>query len=246
MSDVAWLILLVVVALGAWLFWPRQPKIRRVSFEAPRAPTKLKSDMTPDEQEVERARRAFEQNDRDRDLARHEHEQATADARGRIERARKYMHDSGLDRIVPALWDQVQHWGSWAAMPDRWTAPSGVTNITGSSEREHPFTAWSWEGRAYRIELQRSPNYTSGYASFGTIHLAVDGEPVLALPCSENDDTYSRNWRTTGVDMLKVGPWMADVIRCAGHIRLSTEQEALRRVARMNQEQASRIDFGES
>lgn len=91
----------------------------RVTHEAPPRPIKSKREMTPDELEVERGRESFEQNDRDRDLARHEHTLENTTARERVELARKYAGDSGLDRAVPSLWPKVEHRETWAVMPDR-------------------------------------------------------------------------------------------------------------------------------
>lgn len=110
-----------------------------------------------------------------------------AAARERVERARKYAVDSGLDKAVPGLWQKVEHWGSWAGMPDRWQPPEGVADVGGGGDREDRFASWSWGGRHYRVGLKRRPNYTpDGDLEFGDIDLAI-----------------------------KVGPWMADLIRYA-------------------------------
>ncbi|MEH3099822.1 hypothetical protein [Sphingomonas adhaesiva] len=247
MSDDSLVILVVGIGIAAWLFWPRgKAKVPRVTPEAPRRPTKPKREMTPDELEVERARRAFEQNDRDRDVARHEHTQENAAARERVERARKYAIDSGLDKVVPALWQKVEHWGSWVGMPDRWQPPEGVTDIGGGGGRDDRFATWSWGGRHYRIGLRRRPNYMpDGDAEFGYIDVAVDGEAVLTLACTRSGYESWEEWRMAAVDMLKVGSWMADLVRCAGHIRLVADRQTWRTFAKTDQERASRIDLGD-
>lgn len=245
MSSESWLILIVGAGIAAWLFWPwGKPKVPRVTHEARPAPTKTKREMTPDELEVERARQAFEQNDRDR--ARHEHAQENAAARERVERARKYAVDSGLDRAVPGLWQKVEHWGTWAGMPDRWQPPDDVTGVGGGGDRNDSFASWSWGGRHYRIGLKRRRNYApDGDMEFGDIEVAVDDEPVLVLACTRSGYESWEEWRMAAVDMLKAGPWMADLVRCAGHIRLATDRQTWRTFAKTDQERASRIDLGD-
>jgi hypothetical protein len=202
--------------------------------------------MTLDELEVERARHAFEQNDRDRDLARHDHDQENAAARESVERAKKYAVNSGLSKAVPSLWQQVEHWGSWVVMPDRWQPPEGVTDVDGGGDREHRFASWSWGERQYRIGLKRRPNYgPDGAMEFGDIDVVVDGETVLVLACTRSGYESWEEWRMAAVDMLKVGPWMADLVRCAGYIRLVTDQSSWRAFAKTDQERARRMDLGD-
>lgn len=208
MSDDSWVVLIIGVGIAAWLFWPKgRPKVPRVTHEAPPRPIKPKREMSPEELEVERARQAFEQNDRDRDLARHEHAQENAAARERVERARKYAVDSGLDKAVPGLWQRVEHWGTWAGMPDRWQPPEGVSDIGGGGDCEDRFASFAWGSRHYRIGLRRRPNYTpDGDLKLGDLDVAVDGELVLTLACTRSGNESWQEWRMAAVDMLEVGP----------------------------------------
>lgn len=247
MSSDSWLVVIVGAAVAAWLFWPKgKPEVPRVTHEAPPRPTKTRREMTADELEVERARQAAEQNDRDRDQARHDHAQENAEARDRVERARQYAKDSGLDKAVPSLWQHVQHWGSWVTMPDRWQTPEAVTDVGGGGASDHRFTSFSWGDRHYRISLDQRGNHTPDRdMRFGDITLAVDGEQVLVLACTQLGCEHWEEWRMAAVDMIKVGPWMADFVRCAGHIRLTSDKKTWRTFAQTDQDRAQRINLGE-
>jgi hypothetical protein len=131
-------------------------------------------------------------------------------------------------------------------MPDRWQPPEGVTNVGGGGNRDDRFSCWSWDGRDFRVGLKRRPNYTpDGSYEFGDISVAVDGEERLTLACTRSGNDSWEEWRMAAVDMLKVGPWMSDLIRCAGHIRLASDRSSWRTFAKTDEERASRIDLGE-
>jgi hypothetical protein len=198
-----------------------------------------------EERHVAEAKRARAQIDEDDHAAWERHQDSLKDVREKLSRARKYMSETTLDRLIPEVWQTVEHWASWAAMPDRWTAPDGVQAITGDGDFKDRWVAWIWNDRRYRMHFAEKHNYLpEDYDRLSQIDLEVDEEPVCSVSCSQGPEAYD-NWRYTDVEALTVGPWMSEFIRMAGHLHAEKEASTRELFSEMDREKADRINLSE-
>jgi len=107
------------------------------------------------------------------------HEKEQKSVRDKIARARKIIEEAGLDHALPSLWDRVQYWGSWSQMPDRWTAPAGISDISGSKEDGTEHVRWSWQGNEFELIHRKKHNYTpDGDYDPAELGLSYNGQTV--------------------------------------------------------------------
>jgi hypothetical protein len=239
MSDGWWILL--GLAGAAWLFWPRQ-KTAPLKASTVSASAEPPSD---EERHVAEAKLTREQIDEDDHAAWERHQASLKDVREKLSRARKYMSETSLDSLIPEVWQTVEHWVSWAAMPDRWTAPEGIHGITGDGDFKDRWVAWMWNDRRYRMHFAEKHNYLpDDYDRLSQIDLEVDDEPVCSVSCSHGPETYE-NWRFTDVEALTVGPWMSEFIRMAGQLHAEKEAATRELFSEMDREKAGRINLGE-
>lgn len=198
---------------------------------------------TPEEGEVRRAKEAAIQAERADRAGLAEHHQAQEAVRKKLELANKYMNDSGISSALPRAWDTVRFWGSWAANADRWTAPEGFSDISGSTGPDQ-WAAWRYAGHSYRIGYETRRNYfPDDYDRLCRLTLESDGEVVTVIDCSQGPESDS--WRYTVVDALKVGPWMAEFVAMEAQLRRDRQFEAKELLAAIDRERASRINLNE-
>lgn len=165
--------------------------------------------------------------------------------RKKLEKARKYMEETGLDRSIPAVWEMVRYWPHWVKLPDRWTPPEGVTAIAGSGDRKDEHAEFEWKNRSYAMHFVEKHNYVpDDYDRLGEITLTIDGLSVCTIRCSHGIESYD-DWRFTGVEALKVGPWMTDFVALASHLRSEQEATSRKFFSDIERERADRIDLGE-
>lgn len=243
MSDALWIALGVAVAV--WLFWPRSnTKAVEQSARSPSEPDEQPT-SDPHELEVAKARHAREQIEEEEEASIQRHHESMEGVRQKLARARKYMCDTGLDRAIPEVWDMVHYWPSWVDRPDQWTPPEGVTEITGGGEMKESWAAWRWHDHHYKMSFAERNNYIpDDYDRLGEISLDVDGEAVCTMDCSQGMEDYG-GWRFTGVEALKVGPWMSEFVRMAGYLRAEQSASTRQTFSEMDRERASRIDLGD-
>lgn len=215
------------------------------------APSRAQSGSAPnetpsdEEQHVADAKRVREQIDEEEHTAWERHQDSLKDVREKLSRARKYMSDTGLDRLIPEVWQTVEHWASWGAMPDRWSAPDGVHGIAGEGGFKDRWVAWIWNDHRYRMHFVERHNYLpDDYDRLSQIDLEVDEESVCSVSCSQGPEAYEL-WRYADVEALKVGPWMSEFIRMAGHLHAQNEASTRELFSGMDREKAGRLNFGD-
>jgi hypothetical protein len=247
MSEGGWIWLAVIAGAIIWVLRSmRGARAPYVTREAPPPPVTSKRQMAPEELEVERARHAFEETDRARGEAQRQHHRDTEAVRTKLERAREYVRKSGLDQALPTVWEEIEHWGTWVNMPDEWSPPDGVTEIRGGEGSDESYVSWKWHGHVYRMQFRRRRSYTpDGDLEFAEIDLIVDGEPAITLDCTKDGYETWEQWRGSDVKQLRVGPWMSDIIRFAGHLKLTSERQTWQFFAEADEQRARRIDLGD-
>ncbi len=249
---------IVVGAVAFWFFVLRRKAPVAEPDNQPKSPPPLpdswferaieepETEKTPDELEIERAMQARMKIEEDARRIATINEEATREAKEKIARAEKIIQETGLDNDIGDLWDAVKHWPSWSSMPDRWTPPSGFTDISGGAtdNRDQSLTSWVWEGKAYTLTCTEQPNYTPDYDwNPRDIVLKVDGEEVAALSYNEVFNDYGSDYKYVLVEALTVGPWMTDIVRLTAQLRLDQSRRLNQMDADYEAQRASRINL---
>jgi hypothetical protein len=244
MSDGWWILL--GLAGAAWLFWPRRKQAPQTVTSNDTGRSALPSEPPNDEERhVQEARLADEQIRKDEQAAWDQHQRSLEDVRAKLSRARKCLSDSGVDRLVPEVWETVEHWASWVSMPDRWTPPEGVHGITGGGDDKDRWVAWIWSDRRYRLHFVEKQNYLPDDSDrLSQIDLEVDEEPVCSISCSQGPESYE-SWRYTDVEALTVGSWMPEFVRMAGQLRAEKEASSRKFFSDFDREKAARLNLGD-
>lgn len=241
----------VLVAGAVWFFWLRPKPSPSPSADSIADPDtdehdEVTEDEEPDRAVVRDARRLREALERRERADLDNHHRSMAGVREKLARARQYITDAGLDRDIPDVWDSIRHWSSWVRLPDgRWTAPEGVSGITGRGDYKDIWVAWLWGNHSYRLRFAEKANYLpDDYDRCSEITLEVDEEAVCTISCSKGPESYS-NWRFTGVDALVVGRWITEFVRFAAFLRADRDASTRATFADFDREKASRMKLDE-
>lgn len=162
---------------------------------------------------------------------------------GSLRQAEKFARDSGLDVAVPWAWEQMQFWPSWKEKPDQWTPPIALDELSGTSRDE---VRWTWQGQSFAMLFKKWPShgFTQDALDFGTITVEAGGEVVAAVTAKMDLSKEYDRWRFSGIDALKVGPWIAEFVRFYQEVRLADEARGYAREAEYVTAKAARIDLG--
>jgi hypothetical protein len=244
MTESLWIILALIIG-GVWLFWPRSKTSTSEPIVETTEPAPTRKEIDAANAEIEKARKTHEQMVRDdRDALKRHHESLESD-RQKLARAQEYLEETGLDRSIPDVWETVQYWPSWVNMPDRWTPPEGITDIKGSSQSKEASVEWQWKGHHYDIHFIERYNYApEDDDRLGEIAVSVDGETVCGINCAIGTESYD-SWRCSGVEALKVGPWMSEFVALAGYLHAASEASSRKTFGDFERERAKRIDLGD-
>lgn len=170
--------------------------------------------------------------------------EATMDSKDKIARAERVVKEAGLDADLASLWEEVRYWPSWTTNPTGYDLPEGFSSVWGfeSASQSEKVSSWEWGGKSYEMKYIRHHNYTPD-ADWNPrdLHLSVDGEEVLVQSYNDNYSEFGSSLRYTGVDALRVGSWMADVVRMVGHLRRKREDRLKQSIAATDAAKASRI-----
>lgn len=200
-------------------------------------------ELSPEEHQIAEAREALKAGADARTAVYNEHKASLADAKSKLREAEKFAQESGLCVAVPWLWDHIQFWPSWKDKPDQWTPPVALGALTGASGKE---VRWTWRGQSFGMLFEKWPSY--GFAqdmlSFGTITVESDGVVVAAITAKTDLSKEYDRWHFSGIDALKVGPWIVDFIRFYQEVRLADEVCGYSRDAEYLTAKAARIDLG--
>lgn len=198
---------------------------------------------SPEELEISKARDALKAGAEARTAAYHDHKASLAQAQTKLNEATKMARESGLDVAVPWLWDHMKNWPSWKEMPDRWTSPVMLDDLSGASRDE---VRWTWQGHTFAMLFKKWPShgFSQDTLDFGTITVEAGGVTVAAVTAKRDLSKDYDPWHFSGIDALKVGPWIAEFIRFYQEVRLADETRGYERDAEYLTAKASRIDLG--
>jgi hypothetical protein len=155
-----------------------------------------------------------------------QHHVAMRPVQEKLERAKKLVKESGVDKACASLLEIMWHWPSWSKRDD-WKVDVGISDIFGSDNNtDDKEICWSEDGAHYKLHLKTS-RYSHDSSRYGDILLFVNEILVLELDVSQElEDEYSR-WRPFGVSAFRAGPWMVQINDLEGRLRAS-QQESLR------------------
>ena len=200
-------------------------------------------ELSPEERDIADAREALKAGADARTAAYNEHKASLADAQAKLGEAEKFARESGLDVAVPWLWDHMKNWPSWKEKPDQWTAPVALDDLSGTARDE---VRWTWQGQSFAMLFKKWPSHGFGNDTldFGTITVEAGGVVVAAITAKKDLSKEFDQWRFSGIDALKVGPWIAEFIRFYQQVRLADETRGYARDADYVTAKAARIDLG--
>jgi len=242
MSDTFWIGLVIIGAI--WFFWPRSKAGMPESLTDAAESAPDRKEAKEEQQAIANARRAREQAEQDERLALKRQHKSMEAVRDKLERAKKYMNETGLDRAIPEVWEMANYWPHWVKLPDKWTPPDGVTDIHGGGDMKDARVEFRWDNHHYSMHFVEKFNYLpDDDEQLGEITLAIDGEAVCTIGCAQGFETYD-SWRFSGVEALKVGPWMSDFVALASHLRSHQGASIQKTLDDIERDRASRIDLG--
>lgn len=226
METIFWLAL---IAIGAYfLFFKKateQPKRTPIAAAPPeQAP---EPELTPEEAEIAKAREIGEAGSEARERAYREHKASLREAESKLAQADKFVRESELDYAVPWLFDEMEHWPSWLGGSSDWKLPVDITDVEGGGEFENRWVSWKWRDTKFKIHFKKHRNYSGMEDSHDHADFSVEAneEPVLKINCSQDWSKEFDRWRYFGTDVLKVGPWIAELIGYYQETRLADERK---------------------
>lgn len=233
----------LVGVIAYFVFGRRKSSASPAPIAAPSEPTPRAPELTPEERDIANAREALRAGADARTAAYNEHKASLADAQAKLREAEKFARDSGLDVAVPWAWEHMQFWPSWKEKADQWTPPIALDELSGTSGDE---VRWTWQGQSFAMLFKKWPShgFTQDALDFGTITVEADGEVVAALTAKMDLSKEYDRWHFSGIDALKVGPWIAEFIRFYQEVRLADEARGYARDAEYVTAKAARIDLG--
>lgn len=233
-----------LVGVIAYFVFGRQKSLASPApISVPAEPTTRAPEQTPDERDIANASEALKAGADARTAAYNEHKASLADAQAKLREAEKFARDSGLDVAVPWAWQHMQFWPSWKEKADQWTPPIALDELSGTSRDE---VRWTWRGQSFAMQFKKWPShgFTQDAVDFGTITVESGGEVVAAVTAKMDSSKEYDRWRFSGIDALKVGPWIAEFIRFYQDVRLAEEARGYARDAEYVTAKAARIDLG--
>lgn len=200
-------------------------------------------ELPPEEHQIAKAREALKAGADVRTAVYNEHRASLADAQSKLRDAEKFAEESGLCVAGPWLWDHMQFWPSWKERPDQWTPPVALDDLTGASQKE---VRWTWQGQTFGMLFEKWPShgFSQDMLSFSTITVESDGVVVAAIIAKTDLSREYDTWHFSGIDTLKVGPWIAEFIRFYQEVRLADEVRGYARDTEYVTAKAARIDLG--
>lgn len=245
------LLALLIIAILAWTYlrpFGSSPKISTKDGEESPRPSELSSE----EQHISDAKRmrddAFE-----RQLARSEkRSQEKKATESTLKRAREIVEETGLSEAMPSIWKHVSSWRPVDGKLHSDAAPEGFSEVEREeTDQREKSVGWRWKGRTYRLDYTEGQNWDefsdqlNGFGWPAKLGLSVDGEQVISIDCMAKHTIDYSAYKYSDVDSLKVGPWMANVVRIAEELDATSEAHFDSVMDEMDRERAARIDLGD-
>jgi len=239
------IIVVVIVAIIAYFILFRRPKDAQsagTTIDASSSAQISAIEKTPEALDIAAAQEAFEAGARARSAAFSEYKASLSEAEAKITEAEEFVRKSSLDVAVPWLWDHMQHWGSWKKIPDRWTPPIALDDLSGA----RGVVSWTWRGQAFAMRFTKweSFGFTDSSTDFGTIAVEASGQVVVAITAKTDISKDYDRWHYSGVDTLTVGPWIAEFIGFYQAVRLADETCSYEEKIKTQTAKAAKINLG--
>jgi hypothetical protein len=143
-----------------------------------------------------------------------------------IREAENIVRQSGLGAaLAPTIINEIYHWPSWSQRPDflEWVH-FPAEQITASEKKEGRETIkgvlFTYQGHRYGVRFVDGGSFSlpdGDYAQHGKVDFVVDGETVLGLNISQDQEEYSR-WTWFNLYAFKPGPWTKHLVEIAARI----------------------------
>lgn len=244
MTSEFFAIMALVAVIAYFAFFSRAPQKSVTRDRQGELPLPaLASEPTPEELEISKARDALKAGADARTAAYNDHKASLAQAQTKLNEATKMARESGLDVAVPWLWEHMQFWPSWKDKPDQWKPPIAVNDLLGVSGDE---VRWTWEGHTFAMLFKKWPShgFTREATDFGTITVEAGGLVVAAITVKMDLSKDYDRWYFSGIDALKVGPWIAELIQFYQKVRLADEARGYARDTEYLTAKAAQIELG--
>jgi hypothetical protein len=143
-----------------------------------------------------------------------------------IREAEGIVRQSGLGAaLAPTIIGEIYHWPSWSQRDDflKWVH-FPAEQITASEKKEGTETTkgilFTYQGQRYGVRFIDGGSFSlpdGDSAQHGIVDFVVDGETVLGLNISQDQEEYSK-WTWFNLYAFKPGPWTKQLIEIAAHI----------------------------
>jgi hypothetical protein len=196
--------------------------------------------LSAQEKEAERAKDVGTQLDGARQRATVAEVERNKLALAKAVKAALWVTEARLNAAVPELLKMAQLWAEKSSSRgEKWTAPTGVTDIEGLDDATAPWASWSFDGHHWRIEALWQPSALPEEieGDVGTFKVLVDRQLVLDMTVSTEDPQLL--W----VDALTVGPWVSELLAFTGARTSDAKARSSARSAKKNQKRADNIHW---
>lgn len=204
-------------------------------------------ELTPEEAEIANAREVSKAGSEARTEAFHEHKAALRDAEAKLAQADRFVREGQLDIAVPWLFEEMHSWPSWLAGAHNWKLPVAISEVEGGGSFGDQWVSWEWKDRKFKLRFLKQKDHghieNHEYADF---YVEADNKPVLQINCSRDWSKEFDSWHYVSADVLKVGPWIGQLIEYYHVARLADEKEGYDRDAEYTLGRAAGIELGET
>ncbi len=149
--------------------------------------------------------------------------EALCDADAKIERAKKFVHETGIDIAICRLVDEFEF-----PLRDRF-AEAGLTGMRteGSSYGEGTrLVSFGFAERSYSLRLLTKRGHEDP-SRYGSLLFVEDGAEVFALDVAERvDDVFDHlGWDPVKVTLLVIGDWVSRMVELDERFKLARTQQ---------------------
>jgi len=159
-----------------------------------------------------------------------EHEQSIAGARERIEYAENFVQETGIDRSLLLMLEEMWHWPSWSKRDDFSVHRNiEVSEVSGEEIKgvriDTKRICFTYGGEEYRFEFDEDKSHFDQFL-FGAIRLFLNDKIVVSMKVSHNLDKDNEyyDWDYMSVDSLNTGLWVGQVVEIEEQMRIAKEQ----------------------
>jgi len=143
-----------------------------------------------------------------------ENDEKLAPAQEKIERAEKFMIDTGMDESIPKIVKHIWHWASWSQDDSikQYTA-FDVSDISGEKNGLKEWNlSFEYNECRYQFIFREQESYCDDGSQYSDMSLIFNDVKVLEIDCSSNLDRRYDEWSYLSVKFLVIGDWVHSVV----------------------------------